>query len=49
MEVPRKKTFMAVLYIEMKLVNRSRYLVMNTTANRIWDRPVVKKYWYLKI
>ena len=34
-----KKIFMVVLYNEMKLVKRSRYLVTNTTKNRICDFP----------
>merc|ERR1719186_2171943 len=35
----RKKSFIAVLYTEMKFVNRSRKRVIKTSANRTWERP----------
>lgn len=41
-----KKIFMTELYNEMKLEKRSKYLVTNTNANRIWlfpDIPVGKR------
>lgn len=40
-DVVMKKTFIEVLYIEMNDVNRSRYLVANTMANKIWLLPEI--------
>ena len=34
-----KMHFMVLLYTEMKLVNRSKYRVVKTRANIIWDLP----------
>ena len=48
MDDERKNTFITVLYIETKLVTKSRYLVMNTTPKRIWlfpDSPTGRRAW----
>lgn len=34
---------MTVLYVEMKTVNKSRYLVVKTSANSTWDFPEMPK------
>lgn len=48
----KKKTFIVVLYGDTKLVTKSRYLVINTSPNRIWlfpDRPKIKRQTHLKL
>lgn len=34
---------MTVLYVEMKTVNKSRYLVVKTSAKSTWDFPEMPK------
>ena len=48
MDDARKKSFIDVLYTDIKLVNKSRYLVTKTTAKSIWDRPE-KNYTYFLV
>ena len=41
-----KKSFMSVLYKEMKYINKSKYLMQNTSKYISWvlqDKPIIKK------